>query len=375
MKLRLVDKSKPLCQIENDVFLVFRKGRICIYDYRKRMVIDSMPLPLSLKELLFIKFRLTSRLFRMEPRDAEYLGNGKCIVSYRGRILFCDINRKSVTIEHKYRKGMNNPLKFCRVENISGFEDCILYGEYFGNAGLEEVNVYSRQISACVEEWKLAYTFSGKEINHIHSIVADSYRNCLWILTGDTDRGSGIWMVKDGFQSVTQLVLGAQQYRACALAVRKNYLLYCTDTPLETNYIYKITDLDDSTELTNGIQCRVNTLHENPGPCVYYTSDHDNFIYSTTVEPDSTVGDFRYRFTRRLGVGVKDRYSHLIRVNDREEIHELYKIRKDAWPMLLFQFGSIQFPKQFGRHSIHCYFRSTVRYDGMWIIIEDRQQG
>ena len=71
---------------------------------------------------------------------------------------------------------------------------------------------------------------------------------------------------------------------------------------------------------------------------------NEEYIFATSVEPDSTLPTWRYRFTRKLGAGVKNRYSYILVVDKNGTIIREYKEKKDAWPIWLFQFGNFMFP-------------------------------
>ena len=306
-------------------------------------------------------FRITIRLLRLEPSGAAKIKDNIYLLSMNGGMYFCDLQTKIVKLEHKFKKGMRNPLDIAEVENVEGFTDGIYYGEYSFNEELKDVSIFMRS-SKMKEQWEKVYTFSGEKINHIHAMVPDKYRKCLWILTGDTDEGSGIWMAKENFHIVKPLLIGKQQYRACALAVYENHLMFCTDTPLEDNALYLVSEIKEDDELT----CVIDKVKDLPGPCIYSTMVGEYFVFSTTVEPDPCMERKRYLFTGKTGKGVKDRYTHLFCADKSLNVQEIAAEKKDFLPMGLFQFGTVQFPKQKEQEKVHCYFNSTVRYEGQW---------
>lgn len=46
------------------------------------------------------------------------------------------------------------------------------------------------------------FTFAQGQVNHIHDVVPDPYRECFWILTGDFGEAAGIWRVTPDWSSV-----------------------------------------------------------------------------------------------------------------------------------------------------------------------------
>lgn len=56
----------------------------------------------------------------------------------------------------------------------------------------------------------MVYTFPQGVISHVHNIIADPYRQCLWFFTGDFDDAAAIWKVTNGFKKVERVVYGDQ---------------------------------------------------------------------------------------------------------------------------------------------------------------------
>lgn len=353
---------KPIYQLEKELFLAYRKGKIIVYNTKNGSISYSLRVPMNPWKKILSMFRITTRILRLEPSEGAKIMNTIYLFSMSGGIYFYDLQTKTIKLEHKFKKGMRNPLRITELENVQGFTDGIYYGEYSFNKELKDVSIFMRSFKI-KGQWEKVYTFQGKKINHIHAIIPDKYRKCLWILTGDTDEGSGIWMAKENFHIVKPLLIGKQQYRACALAVYENYLVFCTDTPLEDNAMYLISDIKEDEELT----CVIDKVKDLPGPCIYSTMAGQYFVFSTSVEPDPCMKRKRYLLTRKIGKGVKDRYVHLFCVDKLLNIHEIAAEKKDLLPMGLFQFRTIQFPKQKEQEKVYCYFNSTVRYEGQWL--------
>lgn len=312
--------------ISNDLILIYRRGFLIVCENSKTNKV------LSRKKIgnWIEKSTLLSRLLRREPRCAVKLGDSSFLISYNGHILNYDYKKNIITDEHSYDKGMKNPLSFC-VEKTCKDEEIIYYGEYIWNEKKGPVAVYKRSKST----WTKVFEFDCGMITHIHNIVFDEFKKCFYILTGDDDSDSGIWIADYSFSRVEPLIVGKQAFRSCVLFPFETELLYATDTPLEENTLSKIV-------CNNKVE--VETISSLPGSCIYGGKVNGEYYFATTVEPDSSLPGLRYRFTYKLGKGIKDRYSHIFKVKKDGMIEEVYKAKKDILPMWLFQFGNFIFP-------------------------------
>lgn len=320
-------RGKVLCATEQYV-LYYRKGCLFVaHTDTSDTVMQSYPLGTRFSGLSVLE-----RLTRSEPRCAVMLSKDVALISFSGAVLRYDIRSNKLITEHLYDKGMRNPLQFC-VRPMADGDKNVYYGEYIWNQEKGPVAVFKREKNV----WGKVYEFPANSITHIHGIVYDPYRNCFYILTGDADSESGIWVADEAFATVKPLLIGKQAYRSCVAFPTENGLLYATDTPLGKNGIYAAT--------VQGDNCT--TIEEKyvlPGSCIFGTYLGNKFYFSTTVEPDSTLPNWRYRLTNKLGAGILDRYSHVIQVEPDGSAKEIFKRKKDALPMWLFQFGNIQFP-------------------------------
>lgn len=343
--VKVISKYKMLAMHDGRA-LLYHKGKLYSQDLHNENEVEYLlDLPISKKRKAMISFRLIERLLRMEPRLAVAIDRDNFLMSCAGKIFRVDIKKKELTEELQLRSRMNNPLMFAKKENGN-----VLFGEYFSNNDYEEVCVFERESGF----WKKVYSFPAGSIYHIHGITVD--RNKIYILTGDKDKESAIWYTQDDFEHVEMIVGGSQKFRACVAYPYQDGLLYATDTPLEQNYLYTLT------------RKKGKWIHEvfgqMPGPCIYGTARQDGFYFATSVEPDASLSDMRYRFSYKLGKGVKDRYTHIIRCTRDGEIMEIAKFKKDLWPMLLFQFGNCLFPNVELDDELFICPQSVKRYDG-----------
>ncbi len=321
MNFEIFLKSKVLC-VTDKWILSFRKGKLLLYNSQKELINQVCLEGIRHNGLL-------QRLLRLEPRLAVPLDDNSFLVSYNGKMLRYDITLNQLHTEQVYEKRMKNPLSICLIENETYGKE-FYYGEYIWNEEKGPVSVFRRRNGA----WDKVYTFSAGAITHIHNIIYCQEKKCFYILTGDEDKESGIWVADYTFETVRQLVGGMQQFRACIAFLEEDYLYYATDTPLEQNFLYRIHLLDNRLEKLGNIN----------GSCIYGAVQGDLKLFSTTVEPDSSLPKWRYKFTRKLGKGIIDRYSHLYMIDCNKKPKELLALRKDRLPMWLFQFGTITFP-------------------------------
>jgi hypothetical protein len=224
------------------------------------------------------------------------------------------------------------PLIFAAVNNVEGFDDGIYFGGYLGNRAKKPVHVYKR---IGVDDWKVVYTFPQGTINHVHNIVADPYRNCLWIFTGDFGEAAAIWKVTDNFKKVERVACNDQRYRACVVFALPEGLLYATDAPFADDYIY----------LMNPDTMETKELFPIHGSCIYGCQWKDKYVFSSTVEGDGrNTSRMEFYFGRKRGAGIKDDYVHMYMGNLQEGFKEIYKEKKDGMPYYTFQFGVFKFP-------------------------------
>lgn len=343
-------KYKLLCKT-GERYVFYHRGRICISNSLKGTECQYISLPSGLIQKAMMKIRILERFARLEPRNAIPLNDFECLVSFQGQIIRVDLDGNMV-IEHKYRNTMNNPLSFC-AEN-----DRILYGEYFANLNHQEVRIFERGVNG---NWNVLFTFPKGEVQHIHQIKYDQFRNCYWILTGDSDSESAIWKVSPDFISVEAVFRGKQKYRSCYLMPTDEGLYYATDTPLEENWIYFAEQQGD-----NFLEPK--KYFKLAGPCIYGKSlDNQNFIMATSVEPDPTLPTYRYYVTKKLGAGVRDRRCTLVYGNPDIGFSEVASFEKDCHRMWLFQFGNMLFPNISNDEGIICTGQSLKKIDGKTI--------
>ena len=328
---RLMSKDKLICF--SDRFNLFSKGNyIYAQDIYSREIYDIGRIPLTKVKDMINRSRIMMRLARLEPRCGVFINSYQAVISGYGNIYLVDIINKRIEQEHKYRSYMSNPLSFTKVEDIEGFDDCILYGDYINDGRKSEIAIYQRLFYK--RGWKVIYTFPMGRIKHIHTIIPCKERKCLYVLTGDSDEEFGIWEIRDCFRSVDLVIGGKQRYRTCVALPTEGGIIYATDAPDEENAVWFYSFLDKKETKIENIA----------GPCIYGKIHNDKeLFFSTSVEPDGTIKGLRSWITYKRGRGVIDNKSHIYKIDSAWNVQELFTGVKDFWPMKLFGYGTFQF--------------------------------
>lgn len=328
--IKIKSGTTPLCILPDGSVVCNSRGQIQIL--RNGQVERCFPIPIGIIERFFGWSRLVSRLMRMGVRAAIALNNEIVILSVGNNIY--EMSTSDGSLSRGWFCGLGiRPLVFTMVKGINGFDEGVYFGGYLGNKGKEPVGVYHR---IGVDQWVSVYTFPQGAINHVHNIVPDPYRNCLWVFTGDFDEASAIWRVTKNFNKVERVVSNDQKYRACVIYALPEGLLYATDAPFADDYIY----------LLNPETLEVKEVFPIHGSCIYGCKWKDKFVFSSTVEGDGrNMSRIEWLFTRKRGAGIKDDFVHMYLGNIKEGFVEYYKEKKDIMPLYTFQFGVFKFPR------------------------------
>jgi hypothetical protein len=257
-----------------------------------------------------VKNRLTARLFRDGFHALAALPAGGLVAAVPGAIVTFRPGESEFRRTHTIVRG-TRPLHITAVPGGGVF-----WGEYFDNPSREEVHVYASGDAGAT--WSVAYTFPKGSIRHVHNIVHDPWENCLWVLTGDYGDECRILRAACDFSRVEAVLRGNQQARAVALVVTEDGLYFSSDTPLESNYIYK---LDRSGSLTRASELSSSSI--------YACRVGKEIFFSTMVEPSAVNRDQNVRV---YGGNMVQGWQPLL------------DWKKDRWPMGLFQYGNAFLP-------------------------------
>ena len=322
-------RQAPLCYLSDGRLVCYQTGDVIIL--RDGIPMRRFTLFSGLKERLLGRSRLLSRLLRLGVRTAMAIDDRHVLLSV-GRFFYeLDVETGRLSDGCRCDEGVR-PLRFTQIHGIEGFDDSIVYGGYILNREKNPIHICQR---VGIDQWQRVYTFPRGTVNHVHQIVPDPYRQCLWVFTGDFGEASAIWKVTDHFRQVECVVCYDQKYRACVVHALPEGLLYATDAPYTDDYIYLF--LPDTLELK--------TLQPISGSCIYGCRWRDEYVFSTTVEGDGRKLSFwEFCFSRKRGAGIKDDFAHLYIGHPDRGFREVYREKKDIWPFYTLQFGAFKFP-------------------------------
>ena len=278
---------------------------------------------------LSVAHRLSARLFRDGFHALTVLPSGGLIGAVPGAIVTVHPNEGAFRVTHAIKRG-TRPLHITAVPS-----GAVYWGEYFDNATRDEVHIYASDDQGAT--WNVAYTFPKSAIRHVHNIVHDRWGDCLWILTGDYGNECRILRASCDLRNVDVVMQGKQQTRAVAAVPTEDAIYFSSDTPLESNFIYRLDrrgSLSQLAPISNSsiYGCRVGT----------------HVFFSTMVEPSEVNRD---RTVRIYGADVAKA----------ESWQALTSWQKDSWPMGLFQYGNAFFPD--GDNSTRFLAVSTIAVD------------
>jgi len=264
------------------------------------------------KRRLSVMNRLTARLFRDGFHALAVLPSGGLVAAVPGAIVSLKTNETEFRATHAITRG-TRPLHITAVPGGTAY-----WGEYFDNPAREEVHIYASTDGGTT--WAVAYTFPRGAIRHVHNIVHDPWGNCLWILTGDYGDECRILRAACDLTHVEVVLQGKQQARAVAAIPTEDALFFSSDTPLESNYIYRL-----------GRQGALTQLAPISTSSIYGCRVANHVFFSTMVEPSDVNRD------RTVRIYAGDTRNPSI-------WHFCLEWEKDPWHMALFQFGNVFFP-------------------------------
>ena len=254
--------------------------------------------------------RLSYRLVRDGFHALAVLDGGDLIGAVPGAIVTRACGADEFHVSHQIQRG-TRPLHI--TPTPSGR---IYWGEYFDNRERAEVHIYVSENRG--GSWEIAYTFRAGAIRHIHNMVNDPWRNCLWVLTGDEGAECKILRATQTLSSVETVLEGNQQARAVAAIPTEKGLYLSTDTPYERNHVYR---LDAAGNLE-----RVGDLNSSS---IYGCQTGNALFFSTMAEPSAVNQQTEINI-------VGSKYGR--------EWNALSTWKKDSWPMRYFQYGNVVLP-------------------------------
>jgi hypothetical protein len=341
--------------------LCSKKNRLFLTDRDLKAVAKSAVLPIRARRKLLQYCRLTERIFRVSIHAPimSFWGDFLCI--WEGQVVSMNLASGVVTREFAL-PSRRKALYLSNIVGVTGFENVVAFGEYWANPNNLSTSIWARGRNS--SKWEIAHTFPNGEIEHIHNIVPDPYRNAVWILTGDFGNASALWRAYDNFNRVELFARGEQIHRAAWLHCLPDRLIYATDTQMERNSVCEVRFEDNETKIT-----RRGPL---PGSSIYYSPGKGEVVFSTVVEPPPPTGRFladMLAVTR--GAGIETDLAHIFSVTDSGIVSELFSAAKDRLPARLAQFGSFSFPAGVNpSRRIYAYCTALTGLDGGTLIID-----
>jgi hypothetical protein len=214
----------------------------------------------------------------------------------------------------------------------------VYFGEYFDNADRRFVRVFVSEDDG--KSWSECFRFGDKTIRHIHGLIYDSYRDKIWVMTGDYGDEAKIALASPGFADFSIIAQGSQQTRACDGICRPEGLIYATDTPLEQNHILLLNPETGQSETLAKIQNSVLFMGQGCGGA----------FASTIVEPSPV------NTTEHVHVWYSPNARHW---------SEVFAVKRDRWNVRYFQYPTACFAlSRPDCPFIFISFRSVAQLDG-----------
>ncbi len=290
---------------------------------------------------------LLRRLFRKDIRYAIKINNNNLLLVKNGYFIRLNLEKRRIESKIKVPRG-SRPLNMTIVNSLPGFDSGVYFGEYFNSQKDDSVKIYNYTDDMLKEVYEFR---SEDDIEHIHNLVVDSYRNCIWILTGDFGKGTGIYKATNNFESVECVVRGKQKYRSCVAFPTEKGLIYATDSQFEQNYIKILYTENDKWKIKN--------IFKTNGPCIYGTLLNDEYYFSTSVEATDSAKKISNFLKNKRGPGVIKNQSEIVKGNLEKGFEVIYTNEKDVYPFVLFQFGNIIFPSGIN-NTRHLFFTNIA---------------
>ena len=278
--------------------------------------------------LLTSRSRLSYRLVRDGFHALAVHPDGNLIAAMPGAIATLRPGENQFRSSHKLLRG-TRPLHItCTPEGR------IYWGEYFDNAGRDEVHIYASDDGGL--RWQVAHTFPRGATRHVHNIVYDRWRKCVWIFTGDYGQECKILRASPDLTHMDEVIAGDQQARAVAVVVDEDGVFFASDTPLEKNCLYRLDRAG-----------RLETCCELPSSSIYGCRTRGGMFFSTMIEPSAV------NLSREVTVFGSSNGGRWDAVA---------KWPKDGWPMKYFQYGNALLPD--GENSTGVLAITTVAVEG-----------
>ena len=325
---RILKNATPLCFLPNGRLICYQHGDIIVL--QNDVLSSRFKIFNGFKERFLGRFKLLSRLLRIGIRTAIAIDDTNIVISSGNYLYEVDLIKEGIT-KGFFCGEKKRPLIITNIKGLSDFDNGLYYGDYLGILEKVPITIHRRMAS---DIWEKIFEFKAGTINHIHNIITDPYRNCVWIFTGDFGDAAAIWKATSNFKRVERFICGDQKYRGCVAFAVPEGILYATDAPFANNNIY----------LMNAETGIVKEICPIDGSCINGCKWGHQFVFSSTVEGDMFKNKREFLFSRKRGSGIKNDDVHLYCGNLSEGFSEILKESKDRYPYYSFAFGIFKFP-------------------------------
>ncbi|WP_157678658.1 beta propeller repeat protein [Oleiphilus messinensis] len=293
------------------------------------------------KHSLKVQFRLLARLFREGIHHFHVFPDGSQVAVLKSGIYCRAKGEQEFRKTYRFVRG-SRPLNICVDEG-----NRLYFGEYFSNPERTSVHIFRSLDQG--NTWSVVHTFPDGAVRHVHGVYWDSFRRGLWVLTGDLDHESGVYLTTDSFAYLKPVLTGSQRARAVSLIPLSDGVILPTDTEVDNNVAQW---LDPATGL-----CKHTA--DLPGSVFYSTVCADFYIFATVVEPSDV------NHSQRV-------YIYFSKDGQRWKI--LHQATKDRWHMRYFQYGTYLFPSGVNHTAIlYAFGQAVVGSDGCMLVFDLKQ--
>lgn len=320
---------------QNGDALLSKNNQVLRYEYGEDSVRELFTLIYQQPMLNILQNPFLTRLLRTDVSHILALEDNSLLIFFDHRIL--KIQGTDIISDYQ--------IISCRCPiNVLYHREAslIVWGDYVVSKNKMPISIYiSTDLGV---SWKKKYTFKVGRIRHIHNIIYDNFRKHYWILTGDKNEESGIWMTHD-FLTLTPYLVGSQQYRAVSIIPMKDRLIIPTDTEVETNHIKYYSHKEKVLE----------NIQEINGSAMYASRINHHLFISTMYEPSKVN---------------KSKYAELWHSINGDSWEKLLFFRKDNLPVKYFQYPIIKIPVyEPSFHSDYFYFSTRSVVGGIRTVI------
>lgn len=195
----------------------------------------------------------------------------------------------------------------------------LLFGEYLGNPDRGPVHLH--RVPPHLDGHEIVHTFPAGDIKHVHTVRVDPYvPGRVWVATGDYEDECYLFAFDDDFRTKTIYGDGSQVWRAVALFLTHDHIVWCTDTEFERNHVRRM-------DRTTG---EVESGRSFPAPVYQGVTTTDGlYLCCTTAE---------------RGAGVRTDLAQLWASPDAWSWSPVRSWRRDTLSGLYFRWGMLSLP-------------------------------